>query len=787
MVSIEIDGKEIEAREGAMIIEAADEAGIYIPRFCYHKKLSIAANCRMCLIEVEKVGKPLPACATPVTDGMKVLTRSNKAIEAQKGVMEFLLINHPLDCPICDQGGECELQDIAVGYGNDASEYGEKKRVVKDKNLGPLIATDMTRCIHCTRCVRFGDEIAGLRELGATGRGEHTEIGTYVAQAVTSEISGNVIDLCPVGALTSKPFRFSARAWEMTQRDSIAPHDCLGSNIHVHVSNNKVMRVVPRENESINETWISDRDRFSYEALNSNSRLQKPLIKTKGQWQQTDWDVALNFTIEGVQRMLNGYGGENMGVLTSAVVSTEEMYLLRKLSDSLGINNLDYRIRQQDFSDQNIEPVYPWLGQNIADLENNDSILLIGSNIRKDQPLAAHRLRKAAHKGTKVMFINTVDYDFCLPVCAKLVTNPVAYTAELAAVAKAIAAKSGKSLPEEINKQLTDVEVAQAHEDIAANLVSGSNSSVILGPQTLNHPDLSGIRLMANLIAQLSDSKVGYLPDYGNSSGARLSACVPHRDLHADSQDGLDALTMFKNPRKAYLLYDVEPEVDSAEPTLAKQALSDAEFVVCFSSFDSPGMREYADVILPIAPFTETSGTYINIEGVWQSVSAVVPTLGDARPGWKVLRVLGNLFGCNGFDFMSTEEVRDELKQIVGERKPDNLMTVRGTPKIQKPNGEIKRISEWQMYVGDSLQRRATALHETMDGGPAKIFINSSLAGELGLQNGDRASATMDGREVVLPVVLTDAVADRCALIHAGCEETAVLSTGLGALTITRV
>lgn len=789
MVSIEIDGKEIEAREGAMIIEAADEAGIYIPRFCYHKKLSIAANCRMCLIEVEKVGKPLPACATPVTEGMKVQTKSAKAIEAQKGVMEFLLINHPLDCPICDQGGECELQDIAVGYGNDASEFGELKRVVKDNNLGPLIATDMTRCIHCTRCVRFGDEIAGLRELGATGRGEHTEIGTYVAHTISSELSGNVIDLCPVGALTSKPFRFSARAWEMVQRDSIAPHDCLGSNIAVHVANNKVMRVVPRDNELINETWISDRDRFSYEALNSDERLQQPMIKTKGKWEPAEWDVALNYAVEGIQRMLDGYGVEQVGTQISANATCEELYLMRKICDALGVSNIDHRNRQHNFADQDIEPLYPWLGQTIVDLDNLDSVFLVGSNIRKDQPIAANRLRKAVHHGANVMHLNSVDYDFHFDVSDKIVTNPVNFAKELAAIAKSLAGKSGNNISSDINAEIANVEVNQTHESIADNLLNKDNSTLLIGPQAINHVEFVSIRLLCNLIAELSNSKLGYLPDSGNSTGARLSGCVPHRDLSGEAQaeTGLDSLSMFQNSLRTYLIFDLEPEVDSADPGIAKQALNDAEFVVVFSAFDSDGIREYADVILPITPFTETSGTFVNIAAQWQSFSSVVPPLGNSRPGWKVLRVLGNLLGCEGFEYMSSEDVLAELKTVSAERQADNAMPLRGIPNIQTANGEIKRIAEVQMYVGDSLQRRAKALQQTVDAGPVKIRINTELGNKLGLETGDRARANMNGQEVVLPVELDDAVADNSALIYSGCAETAALGTGLDNLNLSRV
>ena len=793
MANIEINGKKIKARNGAMIIEAADEAGIFIPRFCYHRKLSIAANCRMCLVEVEKVAKPLPACATPVTDGMKIFTKSPKAIDAQKSVMEFLLINHPLDCPICDQGGECELQDIAMGYGNAFSEFGEQKRVVKDKNLGPLIATDMTRCIHCTRCVRFGEEIAGIRELGATGRGEHMEIGTYVSHTVSSELSGNVIDLCPVGALTSKPFRFSARAWEMVQRDSIAPHDCLGSNIHVHIANNKVMRIVPKDNEAINETWISDRDRFSYEALNSKDRLSRPKVKSGGTWKDSDWESALQATVNGLQSVFKNRGASQVGVLASPTATLEELYLIQKLARSLGIDSIDHRIRQMDFSDQDIAPSFPWLGQNIADLEQLNSVLLIGSNIRIDQPIAAHRLRKAAHNGATVMCINPVDYDFYFPVAEKLICSPVNMVVELAGVMKAIVTKTGQAEPDGLKSLLADVVVTNAHENIAEQLVKGDNSSVLLGPQAINHPDLSSLRALANSIAQMSNSRVGYLSEAGNSSGAWISGVLPHRGagVEAIASVGLNALDMFKKPLKAYILFDLEPEVDSVDPHTALNALIDAEFVVVLSPFNSSRYQKYANVLLPIAPFTETAGTFVNAEGQWQSFTGVTVPFGESRPAWKVLRVLGNLFSCEGFDYVSSEEILTELRDKCTNIKADNAMPWRCPKRLtgsaNVPGNKAVRIAEMQPYAWDSLQRRAAALQSTPDAYEAAIRLNEKTAKRFGVADGDRATVSQNTAKVVLPVIVDNLVADDSVLIHAGLEETAGLSADLVEIEIARV
>jgi len=788
MASIEIDGKKIKARDGAMVIEAADEAGIYIPRFCYHKKLSIAANCRMCLVDVEKAAKPLPACATPVTDGMKIFTKSKKAIEAQKGVMEFLLINHPLDCPICDQGGECELQDIAMGYGNDVSKFVEKKRVVKDKDLGPLIATDMTRCIHCTRCVRFGTEIAGIRELGATGRGEHMEIGTYVTRNVISEMSGNVIDLCPVGALTSKPFRFSARAWELVERNSVAPHDCIGSNLSVHIRNGKeVVRVVPRENEAINETWISDRDRFSYEALNSEERVKMPLIKVDGTWKETDWETALQATVSGINRVIAESGAENVGALASPTCTVEELYLLQKLMRQLRIHNIDHRLRQTDFESSDNDPVFPWLGQSIQNLENNNAILLVGSNIRKDQPIAAHRLRKASHGNLKLMHINAVDYDYHIPVDCRIVTSPKSYTKALAGVAKALIKSGGTKPPEGFEKLTANVEVTATHQQIADNLLNGKISSVVLGPQAMNHPMASTLRMLANLVATLSHSQFGYLPEAGNSAGAWISGVLPHRQAggSAAEQSGLTAADMLKQGLQGYVLLNVEPDIDSESPIHAFQSLSNAEFVVALSYFDSDNIKQYADVILPIAPFTETSGTFINAEGVWQSFAGVVAPPGDTRPAWKVLRVLGNLFNAEGFDYITSDDVLAEVRKKAGNVIANNNVQW-NCPSTLTVGGEndVVRISEIQMYAGDSLQRRAHALQSTFDADVAAIRINKVLADNIGIADGAHAVASQNNVQVTLPVVIDENISDNSVLIHGGLAASAHLDASFTPIDI---
>ena len=713
MVNIEIDGRRFQAQDGAMVIEAADQAGIPIPRFCYHKKLSVAANCRMCLVDVEKAAKPLPACATPVTEGMKIYTKSAKAINAQKGVMEFLLINHPLDCPICDQGGECDLQDLAVGYGSSHSRYRENKRVVKDKNLGPLIATDMTRCIHCTRCIRFGQEIGGIMELGATGRGEHMQIGTYMERSVDSEMSGNMIDLCPVGALTSKPFRYSARAWEMTTRPSIAPHDCIGSNLNVQVRGNKVMRVLPRENEQVNETWISDRDRFSYEGLNSPDRLRRPMIKKDGQWQDADWDTALEFAVSGLKQATMRHSASQIGALSSPSATIEEMYLLQKFMRALGSANIDHRLRQHDFSDQDIAPLFPWLGQSIEDLENANAVLLIGSNVRKDQPIAGHRLRQASLSGASVMVVNSVDYPFNFRLRDKIIVGPNQMAMSLAKIAKSLVVANNVAIPDELAALWNNIKADETHDRMAKTLKAAGRKVILLGVNALHHSDLSSLRSLAGLIAELTGAHLGYLTDGANSAGGWLAGAIPHRTSGGQAvTKGLHAQEMLQKRLKAYVLLGIEPEFDCDNPN-ALDSLSKADFVLSLSPYLTETMKRYASVILPIAPFAETSGTFINAEGKWQSFAGVVAPLGETRPAWKILRVMGNLFGIAGFDYVSSEEVRDEVRGLVGDVVPSNRVTWRCPTTLDgKEGGEQGDVA---MYSVDAIVRRAPALQATQD------------------------------------------------------------------------
>ncbi|EIJ42758.1 NADH-quinone oxidoreductase, chain G [Beggiatoa alba B18LD] len=791
MATIEIDGKTYEAEPGTMLIKVTDANGIDIPRFCYHKKLSVAANCRMCLVEVEKAPKPMPACATPVMDGMKVYTRSTKALLAQKAVMEFLLINHPLDCPICDQGGECELQDIAIGYGGDASNYQEGKRVVADKNLGPLVATEMTRCIHCTRCVRFSEEIAGTTELGATGRGEHTKIGTYVAKTVNSELSGNIVDLCPVGALTNKVFRFSARAWEMQQYDGIAPHDGIGSHVHLHVRRGEVMRLVPKENEAINEVWLSDRDRYSYTALKAADRLTVPMIKKDGQWHETDWETALSVAVDGLKKVIKTHQSKAIGALASATATLEELYLLQKLMRGIGSNNIDHRLRQTDFSQQEFAPLYPSLGQSISDLEASNAVLVIGSHIRKEQPLLNHRLRKASLRGGKVMFVNPVRYEFNYPVAAELISSPEQLVIHLAGIAKALLLKQPATVPTGIESLVASINPDTTQQQIATYLSAGERSTLLLGALATSHPQYAIINALANAIAQLSNSKLGYLAESANTVGAYLAGVLPHRGAAGESLKtaGLDAQALLTdNGVKGYVLLGVEPELDSIWGTATLQTLKQADFVVSITAYCTPAIESYAHVVLPMSLFAETSGTFVNTEGKWQSFTGAVKPTGEIRPAWKILRVLGNLFNLAGFDYVSSEEVRDELKQQVGDRA--NAVT---TNSIRLPtalptsqiNGELQRITELPLYAVDALVRRADALQNTTDAKTTQgIHLNTLTLNKQGLGKAAQVKVKQGDATLQLAIVIDERVPDDCALIYAGQETTAVLGSWHGRLKL---
>ena len=693
MIEIELDGKKVEVQEGCMVMHAAEKAGTYIPHFCYHKKLSIAANCRMCLVDVEKAPKPMPACATPVTQGMVVRTKSEKAIKAQKSVMEFLLINHPLDCPICDQGGECQLQDLAVGYGGSTSRYEEEKRVVFHKDAGPLISMEeMSRCIHCTRCVRFGQEVAGIMELGMSHLGEHAEIETFVGQSVDSELSGNMIDICPVGALTSKPFRYSARTWELGRRKSISPHDATGANLVVQVKNNKVLRVVPLENEDVNECWISDRDRFSYEALDSQDRLTAPMLKQGGEWKTVDWQTALEYVANGLQGVKSQYGAKFIGTLASPHSTTEELYLAAALMRGLGSQNIDARLRASDFHHNNTAR---WLGTSIASLGNLQRALVIGSNVRKDQPLLALRLRHAVRHGAKLHAINEVAFDWAMPVATQMVSDSANWVQALADVAAAVAQLTGATAPVSGNANNPQ---AQA---IAKSLHSGDRKAILLGNAAAHHAKASSLLALANWIAAQTGATVGYLGEAANTVGAQVVGAVP-------SHGGQNAAQMARGGLKAALLLHTEPHADMAHGAAAVQALEKAEMVVTLSAFKTN--MAFSDVLLPIAPFTETAGTFINSEGRAQSFHGVVKPLGETRPAWKVLRVLGSMLKVPGFELETIEEVRAKAIPADITSRLSNAcdVAIDLTPATEKP--EVASI-----YQLDSLVRRAPSLQLTAD------------------------------------------------------------------------
>jgi len=715
VVNIEVNGVPLQTKKGAMIIHATDAAGIYVPRFCYHEKLSIAANCRMCLVEVEKAPKPLPACATPVAEGMKIFTKSPRAISAQKATMEFLLINHPLDCPICDQGGECELQDLAMGFGRDISRFNERKRVVKDKNIGPLISTDMTRCIHCTRCVRFGQEIAGIQELGTTGRGENMEIGTYVERSVDHELSGNVIDLCPVGALNSKPFRYRARSWEMTQHELVSPHDAVGSNLYGHVLRGRLMRVVPRPNESINETWISDRDRFSYEGIYAEDRLDTPLVRKGDKWHSVDWETALETATHSIQAIVKRHGPAALGALAVPGSTIEELYLLNRLVRGIGSSNLDYRLRQRDFRDQESDPLFPSLGLAISDLERLNSVLVIGSNLRHEAPILAHRIRKAANKGgARVAFVNSLRYEYLFPVSTYVTASDRQWAASLAGIVSAAAEKSGKSVPEHVRAIVTGARPTDEQRAVAAQLLDGERRAILLGALALRHPAYADIRQLAAALATLTGAQLGYISEGGNAAGAALAGVLPHRDTGGQpaTPAGLNACAMLESPLMAYLLLGgIEPAQDLSVPNAA-QSLAAAECVVMLTPYVTDTMKTIAHVLLPVGTFAETSGTFVNIEGRWQSFMGAANPVGESRPAWKVLRVLGNLFDLSGFEYVSSEAVRDELQGRLGDVRSDNTFAARRVLNGERPAGAAADVS---MYQVDALVRRAPALQHTRD------------------------------------------------------------------------
>ncbi|APV49992.1 NADH-quinone oxidoreductase subunit G [Betaproteobacteria bacterium GR16-43] len=738
-INLEIDGKAVTVENGQTVMEAANKLGFFVPHFCYHKKLSIAANCRMCLVQVEKAPKPLPACATPATEGMKVQTHSQFAIDAQKGVMEFLLINHPLDCPICDQGGECQLQDLAVGYGGSASRYTEEKRVVTNKDLGPLISTDMTRCIHCTRCVRFGQEVAGVMELGMAGRGEHSEILSFVGRTVDSEVSGNMIDLCPVGALTSKPFRYTARSWELSRRKSVSAHDSLGSGLVIQTKQDRVMRALPLEDETLNECWLSDRDRFAYEGLNADDRLVRPMVKRSTGWAEVEWPEALDVVAKGLKDVAVKHGGDALGCLVAPNLTVEELHLAQALVRALGSENIDSRIRQSSFPKTSGAP---WLGLPVAELSKLEAVLLVGSTLRKEQPLIATRLRAAAKKGLAVHVLHVADDNLLIPLAGKKVVKPSALAAGVAGFADAL---------------------------------KGKRSAILLGHYAQQHPQYAQVLAAAHELAKLTGSTVGVMPEGPNAVGAHLAGAVASK--------GLDAHAMIASPRRGYLLAGLEPEADCAPG--ATRALAGAEFVVALTAYRN-GLSELAHVMLPIGPFTETGGTFVNMEGRVQSFNAVVKPLGDSRPAWKVLRMLGSTLGFKGaFEAETLDAVRHAIApdlQAWARSGLGNAVSGVGAAPAAA-TGRFERIAEFPLYAGDPVVRRSPSLQKTAEAQGSRFARLAPAAfAALGLAEGQSVKVRQGSGEALVPAVADASVPEGCVRLARGIRETAGL--GEGELTI---
>lgn len=803
MIDIEIDGKKISVKEGSMIIEAADQADIYIPRFCYHKKLSVAANCRMCLVEVEKSGKPLPACATPVMPDMKVKTRSKMALAAQEAVMEYLLINHPLDCPICDQGGECELQDLTMGYARDHSHYKQSKRAVADENLGPLIETCMTRCIQCTRCVRFGEEVAGMRELGILNRTQEERIGTYVKHLMQSELSGNIIDLCPVGALLSKPFRYTARAWELRETAMIAPHDCVGANIYVHSRGQEytkervIMRVVPRENTAINQTWISDRDRFSYLGLSHPDRILAPKIKREGVWQVVSWQQALAEITNRLQDLLVEEGGEHIAGLISPNATLEECYLFQKWLRMLGVIHIDHRLRQQDFSDQDEWPLYPGLNMPISALSNLKTVLLVGADLRNGQPLLSQRIFESYKKGAVVMTIAPYDFPYPFELSQKIIAADLATTLEqIAMVMVRRQTEPTFSLhpsgqDDSVNRMATDL------------LARHGSIQIIVGDDALNHPRSAQIRRWLKVIAEHSAAKISGLTEGANSAGAWLAGAVPHRGVGGGEivQQGKPARTVLTTePKRAYILAGVEPEYECSYSAAALLAIKQAEFVLCINTFVSQHMLDYADIILPMAAFTETSGTFVNVSGDWQSFEPATLPSASSQPGWKVFCKLAQQFNFPGFDFQEAEAVTHEIKNAVNTAAPINLFTAdKKTTSLtqqdlnsQQPHESesqsaqpLIRYAPWPIYRVDGLCRRAAELQMMTElQNRAEIVIHPSLADRLQLNASDQVYAVQGQQKISLPIRISELIAPDAVLLPSALEETQAFGEAFATISL---
>jgi len=782
MVNIEVNGIALQAPKGSMIIEATDKAGIEIPRFCYHPKLSIAANCRMCLVDIEKMPKPMPACATPVMEGMKVYTESRRAMDAQHGVMEFLLINHPLDCPICDQGGECELQDQAMGYGRSVSRFTERKRVVKDKDIGPLVQTEMTRCIHCTRCVRFLEEIAGTSELGGAGRGDRLEIGTCVEKSINSELSGNIIDICPVGALTNKPFRFAARAWELVARPSIAVHDGVGSSLFHHVRRNQVLRSVPRENEATNETWLSDRDRYSHIGLYSDDRVTVPQVKENGEWKTVSWTEAADTVSRMLKENRDTHGPEQLGILMSPSVSSEEYFLAQRLARQLGCANIDHRLREQDFSDDPGRTASAPFQKKIAEIQKCDAVLLVGSNPREEAPIVGHRIRMAWKNGAEIAVVNPLDWEFTFNTGFEAVVAPQRMVGELASLAAAVEKVSGKNAPGHLRTVLDEASPSDSHQALANRLQDAGNGLVLLGQFGMSHPDAAWLRSLAAYIAASTGAAFNMLPHGGNAAGAWQAGAVPGRGPGgAKAEAGLDAAGMLESPRQCYVLWGIEPDYDLDNPARAMSALRQAGHVISVVSHDSESLREISDVILPLAAQPESEGSVCNLDGTVLSYKAAGKAPGEARPGWKILRKLGSEMGLEGFEQMTVEDV---LAELLADK--DRAETFSAEPALARPDYQdsLYRIGEVPMYSPDALCRRSEPLQQTQQARNTLLRLNPDDAARLGLEDRAMAKVRQGGLEAEFEVSLSRRVPAGGAWLRCATEGSRVLGHAVAPIIV---
>jgi len=731
-IEIEIDGNVVHGHSGESIIAIADREGIDIPRFCYHKKLSISANCRMCLVDVEGNPKPQPACSTPASAGMKINTANEKAKASQKAVMEFLLINHPLDCPICDQGGECELQDVAMEYGSDVSKFNEGKRIVADKGIGALIHTDMTRCIHCTRCVRFGAEVAGIVEMGGTGRGEDLKIEPFLSEGIQSELSGNMIDVCPVGALTSKPFRYEVRSWQMNSVQSVARHDLVGSSIFTQTHKGKVKRVVASDNDSVNETWISDRDRFSYEGLASEKRALTPKIKVNGEWQDASWEAALEAAVSGLKG-----SSENFGTLANKSATLEELYLLQKLARGLGSENLDTRLDVANPSNASE------LESNISllQLEQVDHALIVNSYLRLEQPMINHRIRKATLNGASVSTVNAKCFDFNYRIANKLLSAPQNTIATLSGILKALLEANSEALPDFIKSTKTE----QQHIDIANALNASENSVIILGEHVNSNPCKDQVAKLITLIAKASGANTLNISNTANSMAAEKVNFKPNV--------GMNAQQMLAGDLNAFVLLDVYPTFDCIDPQGAVENLSREDaFVIALNSFEDENLLEYANVILPIANFYETSGTHINIDNTAQSFGASVKAAGNSKPGWKVIKVLADLLDISGFDYTDSTQVADEALSLT----PVEASNAVEVFEVAVPS--VATVWQYTPYATDALTRHACSLQDTKIGQLSEAVVSESTAKLMELSAGDLYKG--------IPITINETVAEGCVFVH---------------------